>query len=196
MSFGYKLEVINKKYINNIIRPVNSLNVLYMGTLNNNILSRLFKSQDFYYITRKDELLLLINYFNEKLKIKYNYELSLLLFQNILLMILNDKINSYIYFKEDIKYVLKYCEKYKYLFNDDFSIKEKLKNKEFIHKLLLKIQNDLIYIKRESYDDILNTPLKNINLGYYNSLNTIVFKLVSLHKTINFKNNTIIIYCS
>lgn len=193
MSYSYKMVVVNKEDTD---KNTSFENRLEIGCPDQNILDNFYFFENKYYITKKEELLLIINYFNDKVKEKYNFELSLILLQNILLLILNNKIDSYTYLNEDINQILTYCNDYKNLFNEDLSISEKLNNKNYAIKLLLDIQNKLIFLKREAQNDILNEVSESINLGYYNSLNTIVLKLVSLNKNINFKQNLIVIYGS
>lgn len=192
MSYSYKLALISKeKYSENI--NLKDYKILDIGCPDKEVFLNLHITNSHYHICNKDFLLNLINYYNQKVKHKYNLELSLMLIQQMLLKsIKNDlKIDT---FSQEIIFITENCQEYKNLFFDKEIFLQTFNNKDHAIKLLLDIQEDLILYKREEEDEFLIRVKDDYNLGYYNTYKTIIFKLIMLYQKHNFNIDYLILY--
>lgn len=193
MSYSYKLALISKKkYTDNI--NLKDFKILDIGCPDKEVFLDLNITNDYYFISNKDFLLKLINYYNHKVKSKYNLELSLMLIQKMLLNSLKKDLQIED-FSREIVFITENCEDYKNLFFNKSKFSETFNNKDIAIQLLIDIQEDLIYFKREEKDEILNELNEDcFNLGYYNAYKTIIFKLIMLLQKINFDTDYLILY--
>lgn len=192
MSYSYKLALISKEKYNENIN-LKDYKILDIGCPDKEVFFNLHITNNHYHIYNKDFLLNLINYYNQKVKHKYNLELSLMLIQQMLLKsIKNDlKIDK---FSQEIIFITENCQEYKNLFFDKEMFLQTFNNKDNAIKLLIEIQEDLILYKREEEDEILIRIKDDYNLGYYNTYKTIIFKLIMLYQKHNFNNDYLILY--